>query len=173
MSEVWITPPEIVEPICKFFGGPHFDPCTEPDNPTKAAQYFTEQKPNDLGLCWSDYGLPVFVHPPHDKTLGFWLRQLDLATRTGLRVPIVALLAANRMNTKDFQNYVLTPRLWSITFPADRISFLTRDGRRVKSRFESYLFTYNMDKVPRGSRAWLQTIGPTIQGEFRPHHLLR
>lgn len=66
----WETPPWLLEKVREIFGRPiALDPCTNPDNPTGAASFYTK-KENGLLLPWEPF---TFVNPPYGRELPTWV----------------------------------------------------------------------------------------------------
>jgi phage N-6-adenine-methyltransferase len=144
-SRVWITPERVLAPVRAFFGGQiGLDPCTEPDNPTRARHFFTEEQ-NGLVQDWGIAG--VFVNPPYGRDLAVWVQKI--AAEAEKEVQIVALLPGNRTETAYFQKYVLSRDLRAMCFVRKRLAFLRPDGSPAGANpYGSVLYMYG------GSRYW-------------------
>ena len=86
----WFTPPKILDPVREYFGGAiPLDPCTTPNNPTKARRFWT---PKENGLTKSFSKKGTFINPPYGKKHGMhaWLTKIHTEAAQGRT--IVALL---------------------------------------------------------------------------------
>lgn len=80
----FLTPEWLLELVRRvsLTGTIGLDPCTFPDNPTKAAHFFTKED-NGLLHDWADYGL-VFVNEPYGrKESPVWSRKIAQEARSG------------------------------------------------------------------------------------------
>ncbi len=133
-SHVWITPERILEPVRKYFGGQiPLDPATEPDNPTGAGEFYTEEM-DGLGRRWDE---DAFINPPYGSVLPEWCRKIAREASLEIPVPIevIALLPCGaRFSTKYFQRFLSSPRLNAVCFIGHRVPFL----RPAKGLFRHY-----------------------------------
>jgi hypothetical protein len=83
-----LTPADVLEPVRALLGGIGLDPCTEPDNPTGAEQFYAP--PDDgCSLPWSTHS--VFVNPPYGEVRERWV---DRCILEGRRRKVVLLMPA-------------------------------------------------------------------------------
>ena len=119
----WQTPEYIVEAVHKVFPGGFLDPCTSPDNPTRAAYWYANQCMNGLEESWKalKYTSPpmpyvegVYVNPPWND-IPPWVDKI-LAEK----IPTILLVPARTYN--DWGQYVLR---WSncVCFVDHRVKF--------------------------------------------------
>lgn len=79
-----LTPPYVLEPVRAALGGSiGLDPCTEPDNPTGAARFYTV---DDDGLAQVWWEPTIFVNPPYGEARGDWVKLAQGAALRGSRV---------------------------------------------------------------------------------------
>jgi hypothetical protein len=92
MDKTWQTPPELVTPVRRYFGGRiPFDAATTAKNPCKARRFVTEEE-DGLSMRWPRR---VWVNPPYGRDLGLWLPKMaDEARDNGCE--IVTLLPCAR-----------------------------------------------------------------------------
>ena len=138
ITEVWLTPPAVLEALGPF----DLDPCAAPEPrpwPT-ASVHYTEQQ-DGLSLPW--YGR-VWVNPPYSTaTVGIWLEKLaDHGCGT-------ALIFA-RTETKAFHAQVWQ-RATSLFFFAGRLFFHHSDGSQAKHNAgaPSVLIAYGAEDAKR------------------------
>jgi phage N-6-adenine-methyltransferase len=162
-NNCWITPPEVIEPVHKFFPQGFLDPATEQNNPSRAKLFFTKET-NGLVQDWHQVcqrdGLGVFVNPPYSLTatekeakeeppIRAWTAKIaQEAGKGGEGLQILALLPCGaRFSTKYFQNNVFHESLYTILFFRGRVKFI--DGRTGKvgkcNNYDSMLLGYNVD----------------------------
>jgi len=140
----WFTPPEILEPVRKLFGGDIFlDPCTTYDNPTGAIALITEEQ-DGLSVDYWYHG--TFVNPPYGKQLYDWIEKTVAEATRGHW--IVLLVSASSRWDQDRWQKIFSPNLTAMCMPRGRVKFLNADGVQMKSPpYPSLLFFYNIDPV--------------------------
>lgn len=146
-SVEWWTPPEILEPVRQFFGGPiEFDPATHPSNPTRASRFLCA---HGLEAKWPR-SLKTFCNPPYGPTLLAWVEKIVKSAMFTDR-PMVALLPGQRFETKVWQEVLLpASSLSAVVFIQGRVKFLRPDGTRAKSNpYGSMLYLFNVDDGER------------------------
>ena len=146
-STEWWTPPEILEPVRQFFGGPiQFDPATHPSNPTRASKFLCA---HGLEARWP-LGLKTFINPPYGGQLLRWVEKIVNVSVLSNR-PIVALLPGQRFETRVWQEVLLpASALSAVVFIQGRVKFLRPDGRRAKSNpYGSMLYLFNVNDDER------------------------
>jgi len=139
---VYITPEKILEPVRKYFGGPiPLDPATQPDNPSKALKFYTEEM-NGLKLPWD---APIFINPPFGKIIRDFVARIHEYAEQGLT--ILALLPCGaRFSTKYWQTHALIPQLNAICFVKGRVKFLRPDGTVARfNTYDSQIYGYSVD----------------------------
>ncbi len=141
---VWFTPPELLERVREYFGGPiPLDPATSKDNPTAAKRFFTEAQ-DGLRQSWAGKG--VFVNPPYGEVTKLWCEKIHSSADVG--TPIIALLPCGaRFSTGYWQEHILTDRLSAICFHLGRVSFVDGNGEeQVGNPYDSAIYGYNADQ---------------------------
>jgi phage N-6-adenine-methyltransferase len=98
MDTCWQTPPELVTPVRRYFGGRiPFDAATAPDNPCKARRFVTEEQ-DGLAMRWP---ARVWVNPPYGKALRLWLPKI--AHEAELGSEIITLIPCARFEQYYYQ----------------------------------------------------------------------
>jgi len=146
-STEWWTPPEILEPVRNFFGGPiEFDPATHRSNPTEAKGYLCV---GGLEARWPGR-LKTFVNPPYGGQLLRWVEKIVNAAALTSQ-PLVALLPGQRFETRTWQQVLLpASSLSAVVFIQGRVKFLRPDGARAKSNpYGSMLYLFNVEDDAR------------------------
>ena len=93
---VWYTPRKILDPTDQYFGGQiPYDPCTSPNNPTRAREFTTDIGGGDgLEMDWKaeSRGDGFFINPPYGQKNNFrgWLAKMHWEVMHTL--PGIALL---------------------------------------------------------------------------------
>jgi ParB family chromosome partitioning protein len=142
-SVEWYTPPELLECVRGYFGGPiPLDPATAPHNPTGALRYFTA-KENGLKQDWAGEG--VFVNPPYGKALPDWCRKIHEEADKG--VPIIALMPCGaRFSTTYWQDHILSGLLTAWCYVRGRVAFVGPNGEEQASNpYDSAIYGFNAD----------------------------
>lgn len=152
-STVYITPPKLHTPLCKYFPGGQIplDPATEPNNPLGAKNFCTgsSEDPGSLGdglvVPWVDYG-SVFVNPPYGKGIKDWCEKIHEETVAGCE--ILALLPCGaRFSTRYWQDHILNSGLDVTLFVRGRVQFKRPDGSGTQGQnpYDSQLIGFNVD----------------------------
>lgn len=153
----WRTPPRILDRVSHYANstglpGISLDPCTSPDNPTKAAHFFTEET-NGLTTDWGPALLDsyrriyrlVFINPPYGPQLRPWLARICEQARAGYS--IIALLPGQRFEQAYFQDNIFIPELSAICFILRRLRFLDASGTpRSGNPYGSMLYGFNVTR---------------------------
>ena len=139
--QAMLTPAYVLEPIRKLLGGIGLDPCTEPDNPTGAAQFF--HLPMDgAELPW--HASTVFCNPPYGEARDRWVeRCIDEGQRRA-----VVLLIPSHTDTRTFQK--AANACVSVVFVKGRLKFgVLRENRRQEAASHgSAIFGFGIDVTP-------------------------
>lgn len=147
-TDVWLTPPSIVEALGPF----DLDPCSPLNRPwDTAAQHYTIE---DDGLA-HDWAGRVWMNPPYGKQAATWLQRL------ALHGDGIALIFA-RTETRMFFDWVW-PYASALLFIEGRLHFHRPDGTRAKanSGAPSVLVAYGWEA---GQRLMLSDIpGARVQ----------
>lgn len=148
----WFTPPEVLERVRQYFGGPiPFDPATTANNPTDAIRFCSLEEPCDHAR-WLGDGLEhdwyheagVFLNPPYGVVFPTWCEKIAREAR--LQCEIVALLPCGaRFSTRYWQDSILIPELDAVCFVRGRVKFLRADGARApQNPYDSQMVGYNV-----------------------------
>ena len=148
-SDHWRTPPSILAPVRRAYcSGPAFqiglDPCSQPDNPTAAEQFFCLENGQDgLSLTWRpevSHDL-VFVNPPFSQ-LKLWATKIALEAEQGTRMVVVAKVSV----CTDWFKVLERASGGSWLAPPTRISYLRQDGEQgTRPTFETAVFCCNLN----------------------------
>lgn len=147
--QAMLTPCYVLEPIRELLGGIDLDPCTEPDNPTGARQWYS--LPDDgAALPW---GGSVFCNPPYGEVRGRWVERC--INHVG---PAVLLMPAHT-ETMTFQRALAACR--SVVFVKARLRFgvLRDNGRQEAASHGSAIFGFGIDLSP------LHRLGQVLEGQ--------
>lgn len=141
-NQVQLTPPYALEPIRAALGGTiELDPCTEPDNPTRAERFYAlpvdgAEEPWDAAT--------IFVNPPYSAAKDRWVRRSMQAGEAGSRV---ALLIPAHPDTRIFQMALASAH--AVVFKG-RLKFGVKreNGRQKAASHPSAILTWNCDTTP-------------------------
>ncbi|MYM92645.1 DNA N-6-adenine-methyltransferase [Duganella vulcania] len=140
--QAMLTPGYVLEPVRNLLGGIGLDPCTEPDNPTKATTFY--HLPMDgCALPW--HTGPVFCNPPYGEARERWVERCIEEGRRGNKV---VLLIPAHPDTKNFQRALRACS--TVLFVQGRLKFgvLRENGRQEAASHGSALFGFNVDLSP-------------------------
>lgn len=84
----WLTPAYVLEPVRALLGGIGLDPCTEPDNPTRAGKFYCPPA-DGCALPWD--AETVFCNPPYGEARVRWVER---CVEEGARRRVVLLIPA-------------------------------------------------------------------------------
>jgi len=136
-----LTPAYVLEPIRSLLGGIGLDPCTEPNNPTRAERFYA--LPADgLELPWG--GKSVFCNPPYGEARNRWVAR---CVASGDERPTVLLIPAHT-ETQTVQ-FALR-ECSSVLFVQARLRFalVRENGRHEAASHGSVLFGFGVDLRP-------------------------
>lgn len=148
--QAMLTPSYILEPIRELLGGIGLDPCTEPDNPTRADRFYC--LPQDgCSLPWD--AATVFCNPPYGEARNRWVEK---AIVSGTKRKVV-LLIPSHTETKIFQRALRT--CTNVVFVRARLRFgVLRENRRQEAASHgSAVFGFGVDLsdlLPLGAVMW-------------------
>jgi len=154
-----LTPAYVLEPVRKLLGGIGLDPCTEPDNPTRAGRFYC--LPADgCALPWDMES--VFCNPPYGEARGRWV---DRCIIEGRERPVVLLIPAHP-ETSVFQKAL--EACASVLFVRARLQFgvLRENGREEAASHGSAVFGFGVDVAP------LAHLGVVLRPNAVPHPVL-
>lgn len=134
-----ITPSYVLEPVREALGGRiGLDPCTEPDNPTGAAVFYTAatdgaEEPWDANS--------IYVNPPYSKARERWVARCIEAAEAGVQV---VLLMPSHTDTRLFHRALQTAS--HVVFIKGRVKFgvLRDNGRQEAASHPSCLICWNL-----------------------------
>lgn len=150
--QAMLTPSYLLEPLRELMGGFGLDPCTEPDNPTRADFHY--HLPFDgCDLPW--VGRNVFCNPPYGEARDRWV---DRCIAVGAEKP-VALLIPSHTDTRTMQRALRA--CTTILFVKGRLKFgvLRDNGRQEAASHGSALIGFGLD---------LSTLGGKLGTVLRP-----
>lgn len=150
-----LTPPYVLDPVRFDLGGViDLDPCTEPDNPTGAVEFYTV---GGLEAPWSrpDWMPSVFVNPPYAKAREPWVER---CIAHGAHQRVVLLMPA-ATDTRIFQRAAETAD--AIVFIRGRVKFgvLRLNRRQVAASHPSALIGWNVDLTACAHLGWRVFLG--------------
>jgi len=136
-----LTPRRVLEPIRGLLDGIGLDPCTEPDNPTRAELFYA--LPQDgCSLPWD--APSVFCNPPYGEARDRWV---DRCIAEGRNRKVVLLIPAHP-DTQTFQRALQACE--SVCFVRARLKFgVLRENRRQEAASHgSAIFGFGVDVTP-------------------------
>jgi len=142
--QAMLTPAYALEPIRALLGGIGLDPCTEPDNPTRADQFY--HLPMDgCALPWD--AATVFCNPPYGEARDRWVDRCVEVGATGRKV---VLLIPAHPDTRTFQRAMAA--CTTVLFVKGRLKFgVLRENRRQEAASHgSAIFGFGVDLSPLG-----------------------
>jgi len=141
-----LTPPYVLEPVRLSLGRIGLDPCTEPDNPTRADRFYTVDD-DGLARVWHGPGwMPtVYVNPPYSRAKEPWMERCIEAGERGQKV---VLLIPAHTDTRIFQRTIATAS--AVVFIRGRVKFgvLRANRRQEAASHPSALLGWNVDLAP-------------------------
>lgn len=151
--QAMLTPSYVLEPVRHLLGGIELDPCTEPDNPTKARR-FVHLPSDGCSVPWD--AATVFCNPPYGEARNRWVERCIEVADTGAKV---ILLIPAHTETKVFQRAM--EQCSSILFVRARLRFgVPRNcGRQEAASHGSALIGFNVDLAP------LSDLGAVFRGQ--------
>lgn len=133
-----LTPAYVLEPIRALLGGIALDPCTEPDNPTKADRFYTPPQ-DGCAMPWD--AETVFCNPPYGEARDRWVaRCID----EGASRRVVLLIPAHT-ETKTFQTALRTCSTVVLIQARLRFGLVRENGRQEAASHGSALFGFGVD----------------------------
>jgi hypothetical protein len=137
-TNIWLTPPEIIQELGPF----DLDPCAAPSpRPWPTAKHHIELPDNGLDADW--FGR-VWLNPPYGTDTALWLEKMVRGRHRG-----IALIFA-RTETDTWQKWV-----WEhangVLFVAGRLYFYLPDGTKAKGNAggPSALVAYSQEEAWR------------------------
>lgn len=148
-NQTQFTPLYVLEPARAALGGIELDPCTTPDNPTRAARFYS--LPQD-GAAQPWTAASIWVNPPYGKARERWVDRCVEAADLGSRV---VLLIPAHTDTRVFQRAAVTAQ--AVVFIRGRVKFgvLRPNRRQVAASHPSALICWNLpDLEPLRALGW-------------------
>lgn len=147
-AQTALTPQYVLDPVREVLGGRiDLDPCTTPDNPTRAVGFYAPPQ-DGLALPWGNSHTTIFVNPPYGKAREPWV---DRCVEEALKASsIIVLLIPAHTDTKCFQHAVA--HATSVCFIKSRVKFgvLRPNRRQMAASHPSALIGYNCDVTKTG-----------------------
>jgi hypothetical protein len=140
--QAMLTPAYVLEPVRDLLSGIGLDPCTEPDNPTRADRFYC--LPAD-GCAEPWDAETIFCNPPYGEARNRWVERCIDAGAAGSKV---ALLIPAHTETRIFQKALAAST--SVLFVQARLRFgVLRENRRQEAASHgSALIGFNVDLSP-------------------------
>lgn len=136
-----LTPPYVLEPVRDALGGIELDPCTEPDNPTRADRFYTVET-DGAEESWD--AATIYVNPPYSKARERWVKRCIEAAESNSRV---VLLMPSHTDTRLFHLAIQSAS--HVVFIKGRVKFgILRENRRQEAASHpSCLIAWNLTDV--------------------------
>lgn len=137
-----LTPHYVLEPVRQLLGGISLDPCTEPDNPTRADTFYS--LPCDGCEASWDTAKTVWCNPPYGSARNRWIEK---CVAEGYKRKVVLLIPSH---TETLATQRALKYCSSALFVRARLKFgLVRDnGREFAASHGSILFGFGVDLSP-------------------------
>jgi hypothetical protein len=135
-----LTPDYILGSVRESLGGTiGLDPCTTPDNPVDAMQFYA---PPQDGLVLPWLHATAFVNPPYGKAREAWVRKCIAYGIDGMKI---ILLIPAHTDTRIFQAALRSAT--AVVFIKGRVKFgvLRPNRRQVAASHPSALIGWNVD----------------------------
>lgn len=150
VRQAMLTPDYVLDPVRELLGGIGLDPCSEPDNPTKAAKWYS--LPDDGCVIPWDADT-VWCNPPYGEARGRWV---DRCISEGDFRKVLLLIPAHT-ETRIFQRALHA--CTSVLLVRSRLKFgvLRENGRQEAASHGSALFGFGVDLSPLHSLGMVLT----------------
>jgi hypothetical protein len=138
LTDVWLTPPELLEALGPF----DLDPCAPVNRPWDMASRHYTKDDNGLRLPWSGR---VWCNPPYGSEARHWLLKLSAHGRG------TALIFARTETRMFFDAVWKSPTVRGLLFIEGRLHFYKPDGTRAPANAgaPSVLVAYGADDAER------------------------
>lgn len=158
--QAMLTPSYVLEAVRSLLGQIDLDPCTEPDNPTNAENFY--HLPMDgAALPW--LGHAIFCNPPYGEARDRWVLRCVNEAQQGKRI---VLLIPSATETRTFQTALDFCDTVLLVRARLKFGVLRDNGRQEAASHGSALFGFNVDLRPLSP-----TIGTTLTPN-RPERLI-
>jgi len=137
--QAMLTPEYVLTPVRALLGEIGLDPCTEPDNPTKA-KFFYNLPDDGCLLPWDSQN--IFCNPPYGEARDRWVDKCIKESKNNKRI---ILLIPAHPDTRTFQKAIIASS--SVLFIKGRLKFgVLRENRRQEAASHgSALIGFNID----------------------------
>lgn len=142
-QQTHLTPEYVLNPVRAALGGRiGLDPCTTPENPVGAEDFFAPPQ-DGLSLPW--FSDTIYVNPPYGKAREPWVQRCIEYATNGKKI---ILLIPAHTDTRVFQNALRT--VDAVVFIRGRVKFgvLRPNRRQAAASHPSALLGWNVDLAP-------------------------
>ncbi len=138
-----LTPGYVLAPVRDLLGGIDLDPCTEPDNPTRARLFYAIPQ-DGRKLPWNARN--VFCNPPYGEARKPWV---ELCVASGTERPTILLIPSH--TETQIAQFALS-HCTSVCFIQARLRFgvVRKNGRQEAASHGSMLIGFGIDLSPIG-----------------------
>jgi len=142
--QAMLTPEYVLTPVRELLGGIALDPCTEPNNPTKAEKWYC--LPDDG--CVLPWDAPtVWCNPPYGEARNRWVNR---CIEEGERRKVL-LLIPSHTETQTFQRALGACTSVLLIRARLRFGVLRENGRQEAASHGSAMFGFGVDLGPLSS----------------------
>lgn len=139
-NQTALTPAYVLDPVRAMLGGTiGLDPCTTPDNPVGAEQFYAPPE-DGAALPWD--ADTIWVNPPYGKARERWVARCADAGAAGRRV---VLLIPAHTDTRVFQRALDTCASALLVRGRLKFGIPRANGRQVAASHPSALIAWNAD----------------------------
>jgi DNA N-6-adenine-methyltransferase (Dam) len=139
--QAMLTPAYVLKPISSLLGGIGLDPCTEPDNPTHAEQFYCLPQDGCV-LPWN--ARSVLCNPPYGEARNRWVEKCIAVGRN----TAVVLLIPSHTETRIFQSALAAAETVLLCKARLRFGVLRDNGRQEAASHGSAIFGFGVDLSP-------------------------
>jgi DNA N-6-adenine-methyltransferase (Dam) len=140
--QAMLTPAYVLEPIRQLLGGIELDPCSEPDNPTEAAQFYCPPQ-DGCALPWN--ARTIFCNPPYGQARERWVGRCIAEAGRGARV---VLLMPAHTETRTFQKAFAACTTCLLLRGRVKFGVLRENRRQEAASHGSALLGFSVDLAP-------------------------
>ena len=155
--QAMLTPAYVLEPVRELLGGIELDPCTEPDNPTGATQFYCLPQDGCI-LPWD--ARTVWCNPPYGEARDRWV---DRCIEQGRHRKVVLLIPAHT-ETRTFQRALQACTSILLVRARLRFGVLRDNGRQEAASHGSAMFGFGVDLSPLGAMGTI--LRPNVAGNL-------
>lgn len=139
--QAMLTPPYVLEPIRELLGGIGLDPCTEPDNPTRADKWYSPPQ-DGCEMPWDV--ATVFCNPPYGEARNRWVERCISEGKDRA----VVLLIPSHTETRIFQKALASCESVLMVQARLRFGVLRENRRQEAASHGSAIFGFGVDVTP-------------------------